>query len=59
MANLKVCDRCLMAIESREGKQASIPRYWDGESEDFVCDWCEEDGFDTLNEIIPYNGNEV
>ena len=52
MENLKVCDRCLMAIESREGKQPTMTHYWDGESEDFVCDWCEEDGFDTLHEIL-------
>lgn len=49
---MKVCDRCLMAIESREGKQLTFTHHWDGESEDFVCDWCGEDMYDTLHEIL-------
>lgn len=52
MANLKVCDRCLMAIESREGKQVTVTHYLDEDSEDSMCDWCEEDGFDTLHEFL-------
>lgn len=49
---MKVCDRCLMAIESKEGKQLTIERHWDGESEDFGCDWCGEDMFDKLHELV-------
>lgn len=49
---MKVCDRCLMAIESKEGKQLTIPCHWDGESENFECDWCGEYMYDTLNEIL-------
>lgn len=45
-----VCDRCLMAIESREGNQATL-RHWVDE-DDSKCDWCEEVGFDTLYELI-------
>ena len=52
MDNLKVCDRCLMAIESREGKQLTITRHRDEESEDFVCDWCGEDMYDELHEFV-------
>ena len=49
---MKVCDRCLAAIESREGKQLTVPLYKDEDSEDFVCDWCGEDMYDTLHEIL-------
>lgn len=53
MENLKVCDRCLMAIESREGKQLTVPRYRDEEeSEDFACEWCGEDMYDELHEFV-------
>lgn len=51
--HLWVCDRCLCAIGSREGKQ--IHREWDVDSDDerqSKCDWCEETGFCTLNEIL-------
>lgn len=51
--HLWVCDRCLYAIESREGKQ--IHREWDVDPDDerqSKCDWCEETGFCTLNEIL-------
>ena len=56
--NLRVCHHCLMAIESREGKQATITHYIDDEEfcEDYEsesrCDWCEENGFSELYEII-------
>ena len=53
-----VCDHCLAAIESREGNQATLRHNIDLEcdEEDFEemskCDWCEENGFDTLYELI-------
>lgn len=50
---LWVCDHCLHAIETREGKQ--IYRKWDVDPDDenrSKCDWCEETGFCTLNEIL-------
>lgn len=51
--NLWVCDRCLLAIESREGNQATLKHYVD-ENDDLEskCEWCEEIGFDTLYELI-------
>ena len=49
--NLWVCERCLMAIESREGNQAILKHYID-EDENSRCDWCEEDGYDILYELI-------
>lgn len=45
-----VCEHCLMAIESREGNQATMRHYVD--EEESKCDWCEEEGFDTLYELI-------
>ena len=52
-----VCEHCLMAIESHEGRQVALRHDIDLEfDEDDVgvskCDWCEEDGFDTLYELI-------
>ena len=51
--NLWVCERCLMAIESREGKQTTLEHYVD-ENDDVEskCEWCEECSFDTLYELI-------
>lgn len=50
---LWVCDRCLCAIQSHEG---CLPhREWDvdpGDERQSRCDWCEETGFCTLNEIL-------
>lgn len=48
-----VCSRCLAAIESREGNQATM-RHWvdEEDTEESKCDWCEEVGFDTLYELI-------
>jgi hypothetical protein len=42
-----------MAIESREGNQAVL-RHWvdEEDTEKSKCDWCEENGFDTLYELI-------
>ena len=51
--NLRVCDHCLAAIQSREGYLPTITLYVD--EEDPVaskCEWCEQDGFDTLYELI-------
>ena len=48
--NLWVCERCLMAIESREGNQATLKHYID-EDEETLCDWCEEPS-DVLYELI-------
>jgi hypothetical protein len=51
--NLRVCDHCLAAIQSREGYLPTITLYVD--EEDPVaskCEWCEEEGFDTLYELI-------
>jgi hypothetical protein len=49
---LYVCEHCLWAIESREGNQRALRIYVDEENEtESKCDWCEENGFDTLYEI--------
>lgn len=51
--NLWVCDRCLMAIENHEGKQATIEHYVDADDKiASKCSWCKEDGFDTLYELV-------
>ena len=48
-----VCEHCLMAIESREGNQATLAHYIDEEDDiESKCDWCEEVGFDLLYELI-------
>lgn len=50
---LWICNHCLCAIEAHEGNQ--IYREWDVDPDDerqSKCDWCEESGFCTLNEII-------
>lgn len=50
---LWVCDRCLMAIESREGNQATLRHRVDEEDpEESKCEWCEEWGFDVLFELV-------
>lgn len=49
---LWVCERCLLAIESREGPQLTQLHYVDEEDPDVsCCDWCEENGLDKLFEI--------
>ena len=51
--NLKVCEHCLAAIESREGKQVTRTHYIDSDDlEDSKCEWCEEEGFDILYELL-------
>lgn len=50
-APLRVCERCLMAIESREGSQITRKIYVD-EDDPQKCDWCETDDNDILYEIL-------
>ena len=51
--NLKVCEHCLAAIESREGRQVTRTHYIDSDDlEGSKCEWCEEEGFDVLYELI-------
>ena len=56
-----VCESCLAAIESHEGRRATRQVDFDveyDENGDYIpgtggkCVWCEEDGFDTLYEIL-------
>lgn len=50
---LWVCERCLAAIESREGNQATLRHGVDeNDEEESKCDWCEDTGFDTLYELV-------
>ena len=50
---LWVCEHCLLAIESREGNQATIYHSVDDEDEtESKCEWCEESGFDHLYELV-------
>lgn len=48
--HLKVCWRCLMAIEAHEGKQRTTEIFIDDDAEpdESKCDWCEETGNDKL-----------
>ena len=49
MENLRVCERCLWAIESREGNQPTLKIYVDEKDEtESTCMWCEENGFNIL-----------
>ena len=56
--NMWVCEHCLCAIQSREGNQATlchdIKLEYDEEDFDKMskCDWCEEDGFTELYELL-------
>lgn len=50
-APLRVCEHCLMAIESREGQQITRKIYVD-EDDPQKCDWCETDNNDVLYEIL-------
>jgi hypothetical protein len=50
---MRVCRHCLMAFESRAGKQVTRPIYVDSENEEeSKCEWCEDNGFGTLYEFI-------
>lgn len=60
---LRVCEHCLEAIESHEGRQRVLPldiswdiddddKHIDEDGEEFVfCDWCEEPTYTTIYEI--------
>ena len=56
--NLWVCEHCLAAIESHDGRQATLRHDIELEFdfEDFdkmsKCEWCEQDGFSTLYELV-------
>ena len=48
-----VCSHCLMAIESREGNQATLTHGVDEtDAIDSRCDWCGDIGFDSLYELV-------
>lgn len=49
---LKVCEHCLMAIESREGNLPTLVHHLDFDDTKSQCDWCGETEIDTLYEII-------
>lgn len=54
---LWVCERCLMAIESKEGNQATLRHDIDLECDPddvdaYKCDWCGENEFNTLYELV-------
>jgi hypothetical protein len=50
---LWVCEHCLMGIESHEGDQATLRHYVDEDDDvESECDWCHENGFDTLYELV-------
>lgn len=49
---MKVCKRCLEAIECKEGYQHAYKHIVDETDEqESYCEWCEESGFDVLYEI--------
>lgn len=51
--NMWVCSHCLAAITSREGNQATMTHFVDyDDPKESKCDWCEEDGFDVLYELV-------
>jgi hypothetical protein len=51
--NMWVCEHCLMGIESREGNLATLRHYIDeDDGVNSLCDWCEENGFDVLFELV-------
>ena len=52
METLKVCEHCLMAIESREGNLLTLKHYIDYDDTESKCDWCGETEIDVLYEIL-------
>lgn len=49
---MRVCEHCLMAIESREGEQITMEILVDeANCEESMCDWCKDSGFDVLYEL--------
>lgn len=49
---LWVCEHCLWVIESREGNLPTLVHYIDEDDEESKCDWCGDDGYDKLYELI-------
>lgn len=48
-----VCSHCLMAIESREGNQATLRHGVDEtDAVESRCDWCKECGYSVLYELV-------
>lgn len=53
MENLKVCEHCLLEIESREGNQMKITCFVDeNDKVESMCDLCHENGFNVLWELV-------
>ena len=53
-----VCERCLRAIESREGLQCRIAESFSGcEDNEYLskCEWCGESGFSQLYRLVNYS----
>ena len=51
--NMRVCQRCLAAIESREGNVPTLKHYVDEDDDEASkCEWCDQFGFDVLYELI-------
>lgn len=51
--NMRVCEHCLMAIESREGNVPTLKHYVDEDDDEASkCEWCEDVGFDVLYELL-------
>lgn len=51
--HLWVCDRCLLAIWSREGDQATLKHRVDEmDAVESKCDWCKSCGHETLYELV-------
>ena len=49
MEKLKVCECCLMAIQSHEGTQTKTEIFVDeNNTKESRCDWCGESGNDKL-----------
>ena len=46
---LCVCNNCLAAIESHEGRQRYERHYIDNP---IICDWCEMETYNEINELI-------
>lgn len=48
---MKVCEKCLIGIESKEGRMTVVPIAVSPPND--KCDWCKEKGFRVLHEIQP------
>lgn len=49
---LYVCQRCLWAIVSKEGRQPILTHDVELEEISDICDWCGEDGNTELYELL-------